>query len=79
MNTRRHNTSKPTLEQAHAAGIARELQAIRAADAAILEERRCESQDASEAARGERALREQDALIAAGVDPDEVVRVWENW
>lgn len=79
MNTHRHNVSKPNREQACAAGIARELQAIRAADAAILDERRRESENASEAARGQRALREQDALIAAGVDPDEVVRVWENW
>lgn len=60
-------------------GIERELHAIRITDAEILEERRRESQDASEAERGERALREQDALIAAGVHPDDVVRVWENW
>ncbi|HXB64874.1 MAG TPA: hypothetical protein VNV42_08395 [Solirubrobacteraceae bacterium] len=59
--------------------VVREMQSIRNAEATILEERRREREDKSEAERGRRALREQDDLIAAGVDPDEVVRVWENW
>jgi hypothetical protein len=69
---------KPTTEQL-AGDVVRELQSIRSAEATILEERRRESEDKSEAERAQRALREQDDLIASGVDPDEVVRVWENW
>ncbi len=67
------------LDQGCAEGIERELEAIRLMDAEIAEERRREREDRGEAERGKRALREQDALIAAGVRPDEVVRVWENW